>query len=1041
MSALTRFFIEHPVAANLLMLLILAAGMLSITHIRVESFPQMAPTQLVISVVYPGGTAKQVDEGITQRIEESINSIPGILRINSQSSAGAAIVRVRKSSGASLDRLIEDVRTNVNSIVGFPGGAERPIIYRDEFTNLASFVQVYGNVDTAVLQQVATKVERTLKRHSNISQVTNLGKRSPELVIEPWAEQLRRYQLSLDVLIDRIQQWSLEYRTGSLKTAQGQLTLKADGYADNISLLKDLPIISTSEGWVPLREIANVRRGFEDNDSIIRYQGEPAVVLMVSTSSKDHLMRVDEGVTQVLKELESSLPEGVKLDVMASMTPYVKEQLGILGSSAVQGLLIILVLLGLFLNVHLAFWVALGIPVSMAGTLWLMGLEFWDYSINDITLFGMILVLGILVDDAVVVGESIHESHQTIADPVEAAFDGVQRVAVPTIFGVLTTIAAFSPMLWIDNDFAKMLAGFSAVVIFALIFSLIESKFILPHHLSKGPSPRSAAATGISSILASVQEKCNQKLEHFSQHIYLPLLRFSLLYPYKICTVFVCIMAVGYGLVFSGVVRSTFFPEIPGRYVTVRVAMDVDAPMSLTFENSVRIEAAVDEANEILQLRYQLDQVPIQKLITSIDGPLAVESTAELSAESLAKIPAQEVINTWRKSTGQLEGSYSVEFGTAGTTAGLTGISVSHPDQEVARQIAQTLRQALIALAENEYGVQDVRDDAQGGARQLNIKVTPHGRQLGVTQRQLAMLVGGGYGGIELNRLLDRGEETRVLIRFADSQRQTIDELLDLPVHLNNGDNVALGDVSALTFEWAAEQINRRNGDRVISVSWRQDRTVASPEAVLVELRQTVIAQLNNRYPQAKITAIGEFEEIIEVQVGFKKALLLTLLLIYILLALPLKSYIQPLIIMSVIPFGFAGAIFGHGIMQMPVSVLSLFGMMAMTGVVVNDSLVLLSRFNSLHRQGMPIEQALLEAGRSRLRAIFLTTVTTVCALLPLLSESSEQAQYLKPAAISLVFGELFATPITLILIPLLVRITADISSRRKSYGRVKDVY
>ncbi|MFT7111410.1 MAG: multidrug efflux pump subunit AcrB [Porticoccaceae bacterium] len=1032
MKTLTRLFIEHPVAANLLMVLILAAGALSITHIRVESFPQMAATQLVILVTYPGGTAQQVDEGITQRVEEAVSSIPGILRVNSQSRSGQAIIRVRKRSGTSLDRLIEDVRTNVNSIVGFPADAEKPVIYRDEFTNLASFVQVYGNVDEAVLQQVAIRVEKTLKRHSDISQVTNLGRRHPELVIEPWPEQLRRYQLSLDVLIDRVQQWSLEYRSGSLNTAQGRLTLKADGYADNLQRLRNLPVISTQEGTITLADIANIRRDYEEDDSIVRYQGKPAVVLMVSTSSKDHLLRVDKGVSQVLEKLELGLPQGVQLDVMANMTPYVKEQLSILGSNAVQGLLIVLVLLGLFLNVRLALWVALGIPISLAGALWLMGLDVFDYSINDITLFGMILVLGILVDDAVVVGESIHECRQTMSDPKAAAYEGVQRVAVPTVFGVLTTIAAFSPLLWIDNDFARMLAGFSAVVIFALIFSLLESKFILPCHLSGSLGSNLSPGRGMGRVLTSVQANCNEMLERFAQRIYLPLLRLSLLNRYTVLVLFVCIMVLAYGLVIKGSVRSTFFPEIPGRYLTAKVAMDVDAPLSLTLLNSTKLDSAVDEVNEVLQSRYQLDQTPIQKLITSIEGPSSVESTAALSAEALANIPAQEIIDVWRKSTGLLEGSYSVQFGTAGATAGLTGLSVSHPDREVAQAIAQELKLALDNLGKEEYGVQDVRDDAQGGRRQLSFKVTANGRQMGVTQRQLALLIGGGYGGIELNRLLDQGEENRVLLRFSESQRRTLDELLAMPVQLSGGGNVALGDVSEQTFEWVPEQVSRRNRDRVISVSWRQDRSIASPEAVLAELRRTVFSEMLERFPQANIAAIGEFEEITEVQVGFKKALLLTLLLIYVLLALPLKSYIQPLIIMSVIPFGFAGAIFGHGIMQMPVSVLSLFGMMAMTGVVVNDSLVLLSSVNQLHSQGMPLEQALLEAGRSRLRAIFLTTVTTVCGLLPLLSESSEQAQYLKPAAVSPVFGELFATPITLILIPLLVRITADFRKERK---------
>ncbi len=1024
MKFLTRWFIENPVAANLLMVMILAAGLLSFTHIRVESFPQMAPNQLAISVAYPGGTAKQVDESITQRIEDAISSIPGILRINSVSHPGLATVRVRKRSGTDLDRLIEDVRTNVNSIVGFPGQAERPQIYRDEFTNLAAFVQVFGHADTGSLQAISTLLETQLKRHPDISQVTNLGKRRPELVIEPEPDALRRYQLNLETLAERIQSWSLEYRSGSLKSDGGRLTLKADGFADNLKALRQLPIVNSASGWVRLEQMANVHRSFEEDDSLVRYQGKPAVALMVSTSSRDHLLRVSEAIQQVLDDVRPALPHNVELDVMADMSPYIKEQLGMLSDSAWQGLIIILILLGLFLNVRLAFWVALGIPVSIAGALWLMGLQTLDYSLNDITLFGMILVLGILVDDAVVVGESIHSSRQRISDPRAAAFDGVERVAVPTIFGVLTTIAAFSPMLWIDNDLAKLLAGFSAVVIFALLFSMIESKFILPCHLASS-SPEASQV-----LLSKLQQVCNRGLDNFSQRFYLPFLQRALWHRYTALTFFICAMLLAYGLVAKGHIRSAFFPEIPGRYLTASVTMQQDAPLALAIHNADQLEEAVTKVNQQLQQEYQLTAAPIQKLITSVDGPQALESTAEISAEALARIPGTRIINTWQEISGSLEGSYATQFNATTDIAGAVGISISHPEQALSREIAKALKQALKNLSDEGYGIKDIRDDTQGGQRQLTLKVTPQGRQLGITQRQLALIVGGGYGGIELHRLLDRGEETRVIIRFGEHQRRSREQLLDTPVHLDNGQSLPLREIAELEETWEAEAVYRRNRDIVVGVFWRQDRTVASPEYILEKLNQQVLPNLRARYPAAKISPIGEFEEISNVRSGFKKAMLLTLLLIFTLLAIPLKSYTQPLVIMGVIPFGFAGAIFGHGLLGLPVSVLSLFGMMAMTGVVVNDSLVLLSRYNQLRSEGLSLQQSLLQAGRSRMRAIFLTTTTTVCGLLPLLLETSEQAQYLKPAAVSLVFGELFATPITLILIPLLVHIGADIKSR-----------
>ncbi|MEM7315229.1 MAG: efflux RND transporter permease subunit, partial [Planctomycetota bacterium] len=526
MKVLTRWFLDNPVAANLLMVFVLVAGFLSFQSLRVESFPQIPPTELEISVAYPGGTAQQVDEGITQRVEDAISGVAGINTVTSSSSRGYASIVVKKNSGVDLDRLMDDVRNQVEGIEGFPALAERPKIVRYEYTNLAAFIMVYGGDSNALLQQVSSRVETALKKHPAISKVTNLGKRKRLLVIEPHAESLQRYGLDLEALTHRIRQWSLEYRSGELNTARGKIVLQGSAYADNLVKLQNIPILNTGNASVLLRDIATVKRDFEETESIVRYQGASAVALMVSTSQKDNLLQVSDAIQNVLDSLEPTLPKEIRLDVMADMSPYITEQLDLLGTNAWQGLLIVLVLLGLFLEVRLALWVAVGIPVSVAGAVWLMGLPALDYSINDITLFGMILVLGILVDDAVVVGESIHHARQKIQDPKQAARKGVEAVAVATTFGVLTTIAAFSPMLWIENELAKVLAGFSAVVIFALIFSLVESKFILPSHLSYAAVKDKSNA--LSRAIASVRNACTRALDAFTTNIYLPVLKASL---------------------------------------------------------------------------------------------------------------------------------------------------------------------------------------------------------------------------------------------------------------------------------------------------------------------------------------------------------------------------------------------------------------------------------------------------------------------------------------------------------------------------------
>ena len=469
MSWLTKWFINNPVGANLLMAAIIISGVLACAQLRIESFPQIAPSSLIINVAYPGGSAKQIDESITQRIEEAISGIGGIKQITSQSVAGLATVRVRKTADAKLDKLLDDVRNQVNAIGDFPAQAERPQIVLDEFTNLAAFVIVSSPREDSQLQPIARQIELALKKHPKISKVSNWGSRKPLLLIEPDINKLRNVGLSLEQLALKIEQSSMEARTGELKSVKGRMILRGDGYADDLNKLSALEILSTPAGTVRLGELATLSRGYQDSEAIVRNNGETAIALMVSTRQSDNLLWISQAIKETLAKERMRVPDDVSLSIMADMAPYIEDQLFRLGDNAWQGLLIVVIILGLFLELKLAFWVAAGIPIALCGTLSAMSVM--NYSINDITLFGFILVLGILVDDAVVVGEAIHSKRKETSNPKEAAWKGVHSVSIATVFGVLTTIAAFSPMLWINNDFAKILAGFSAVVIFALFFS------------------------------------------------------------------------------------------------------------------------------------------------------------------------------------------------------------------------------------------------------------------------------------------------------------------------------------------------------------------------------------------------------------------------------------------------------------------------------------------------------------------------------------------------------------------------------------------
>ncbi|UXI03582.1 efflux RND transporter permease subunit [Photobacterium sp. TY1-4] len=1011
MNGLTRWFIDHPIAANLLMVAILAAGLLTAGQLRVESFPQMAPSSLVIEVAYPGGTARQIDQSITQRVEEAVSGLAGIKQITSQSSAGLATIRVRKTAATDLDHLLEDVRDQINSIESWPALAEKPIIRRDAFTNLAAFVVISGARPDRELQPIARQVELALKQHPDISNVSNWGARAPQLIIEPDIDKLRHYGLNLESLAGILEQMSLETRSGELKRSSGRLVLRGDGYADDLSRLSGLEVLSTAAGTLTLGELATLRRGYETTGAIVRNNGDNAIALLISTSQQDNLLRISQAIENTLarQRQRQRLPADITLSTMADMAPYIEDQLDRLTTNAWQGLLIVLLLLGLFLDLKLAFWVALGIPVALCGTLGAMnGL---DYSINDITLFGFILVLGILVDDAVVVGESIHARQHPHRPPKEAAWQGVHAVSVATVFGVLTTIVAFSPMLWLNNDFGRLFASFSAIVIIALLFSLIESKWILPAHLAGA-----SVQLRLPSFVTRTQQSAQQLLERFIQAIYRPLLQRALHHKLATLLSFSAVVVLAYGLWANGTIRSALFPEIPGRYITAKVTLQQGAPIPLQEKALAQLERTALQLSQQLTQEFSLASPPLTNLLAWSDGYGDIEVTAELSAEALRQLPGNQLLHDWCTFTGPIEGADSLRFSAADAPAGGTLLSVSAPDRALAQQAATALAEQLTRLA----GVDDVYDDGNGGQDQLRIRLNAFGRQLGLTQHHIAKLTGEAFGQRELHRILDHGRETQIILRYPIESKRSLAQLRQTPVILDNGQAVLLEDVATFTVEREPEVLYRRNREQVINLYWRQDRTIQSPEQTLQQLDAEIQA-IESRFPGVRIHAAGEFEEISDIQQGLTSAFILTILLIYILLAIPLQSYWQPLLIMAVIPFGVAGAILGHGLMGLPISLLSMLGMMAMTGIVVNDSLVLLTQFNANVRSGMTLHAALSEACTGRFRAIFLTTITTVCGLLPLLSESAEQAQYLKPAAVSLVFGELLATAITLILTPVLL--------------------
>ena len=1026
MQALTRYFTRNSVAANLLMGLFLVAGCLTITGIRRESFPRIAPNAFTISVVYPGASAEQVDAGVTRKIEQALEGMPGVKKITSSSTEDLALVRIQKTGRQSLQRLVDDVRNRIDGISGFPQGSERPVIQRDAFPVFALVVQVYGQSDEATLQAAGRQLKSDLLAHPAISKLEIFGQKKPIVHVELDKEAMAAYGLSLESVQAAIAGNSLLFRSGQLKSGGGKVLLRADGQAQEYADFTRIPLLTLTDGRrLLLGDVAAVKDGFEDQTLVTRFQGLPAIGMVINTGNRDDLMAVSRAAREVVEKLRPQLPETLSLDIWADASAYILERLDLLFTNAWQGLLIVLALLALFLDLRLAFWVAMGIPVAFGGTMALMGERFLDYSLNDVTTFGMILVLGILIDDAIVVGESVFESRRRIADPLAGTLDGVERVATATVFGELTTIAAFFPILLIDNEFGKIFASFSAIVCLTIWFSLVESKLILPAHLAGIDLDRGRSRFLPARWWAAAQAGAEWLLMAANHRIYKPVIAFCLTHRYAVVLVFASVAVCAAGLVESGRIKTVFFPEVPGNTIIVTLKMEKSSPVALTLENARRLEEAAREVNREQMAALGTMDPPIARVMTAVTDDTSVEIYGELQPETRRRLGPLETVGLWRERTGSLEGVESLAFSGAYETGGGFEIAVTGRDTRAVAAAADELCRALAALA----GVADVRSDLLPGQPQIRLEIKPEARHLGLTSAELAAQIGNGFGALEVQRIQRRDEEVKVIVRLGEGMRTSMHALMTARIRTPGGLFVPLTSVAHIESGYAPGAIQRKNAKRTATVKAAIDKSLTSAPAVFAALKATVIPELEGRYAGVEIAPGGELQEEHEVRGSLVRALFFILVLIYVLMAVPLRSYFQPLVIMAVIPFGFAGAVFGHQIAGLPLSILSFFGMLAVSGIVVNDSLVMMTHFNQRREEKVALEQALVEAGTDRFRAIFLTTATTVCGLLPLLSETSEQAQYLIPAAASLAYGELFATPVTLVLIPVLIRIGHDMKT------------
>ncbi|MEM6480901.1 MAG: efflux RND transporter permease subunit [Pseudomonadota bacterium] len=1017
MHAISSWFIRNPVAANLVMIFIVVAGLQSAMNMRVEGFPQIPVDIVEIETLYPDATPEQVDRLVTLRVEEALRDLEGVLSISSRSREGRSSVDVRKTTAQDLDALIEAIKLRVDGLDDLPDGARRPVVGTESWIGSAVFVSLHGETDHYTRQHLGMTLRDRLLDRPEVSRVEAWGLLATEITISVDPAQLQMLGLTSRDIAERIQEQSISLTAGNVSTETGIVVLRTDSEAQYVRDFAAIPIIETADGRsVLLGDVAEIREIYDDKNTLFRYNGAPAVTMNIDVGRHDDLLDIARVVRTVAADFEATLPTGLQVTVWGDYSRYIDDRLDLLQSNGLLGLGLVILLLALFLDLRVAFWVAIGVPVSVLGALAVAGSPWLGFTLNDVTTFGIILALGILVDDAVIVGESVHDARQRITDPVLGTEAGVFSVMTPTVFGVATTIAAFLPMALIDNEVGRILSSFSGMIVLALCFSIFESKCILPAHLAQ----TRVYPQMHPSLWSRCQQWFAQTLERLRDGPYRRCLHVALAHRFAVLLLCLSIAIVSFGFLAKGYITTAFFPELPERVLWVRMTMDSRAPFDLASNNLAKLEDTIDSLDAELTQKYRLETSPIQSAKLYYSGGAAGNLGLELSPVSeRPNLNSGDIARYFREGVPPLEGVVNLTFGDADGFAGGFSMKLYGPDQAVLQAAGKAL---ILEMAQIE-GVRNARASLTGARPELTVSLRTEAQGLGITPDVLSDQVGASFGGIEVQRILRDGQEIEVRLQLSDTARDQLGDVLEARIQNSRGTWFPLSTLANLRETYSPLIVERFNGELVNTISATLDPRVAEAIDVFEVVTERIFPEVISNYPGVELAPGGAIEERRTIEGGLISALILSLILIYALLAIPLKSYVAPFLIFAVLPFGFLGAVVGHVIIGLPVSLVSLFGMLALAGVMVNDSLVMLSRYNVHREAGQAVPEAIETAACSRFKAIFLTTATTSLGLGPLILETSEQAQILIPAAVSLAFGLIFATVVTLILLPILVSV------------------
>jgi multidrug efflux pump subunit AcrB len=1005
----------HSVSANLLMLVLLLGGLMMGFRIKKEVFPDFDQDFVNIYVAYPGASPEEVERGIILAIEEAVQDIQGIKEISAKASEGSGRVTVEILEGEDAQQVGQDIKNEVDRISSMPEETEEPQVTVAKRKRYVVSLALFGDQSEWVLREMAETVRDRLLQDPEISQVELSRARDYEIGIEIPQNRLRAYNLTLSSVAQSLRQAAINIPGGAIKTEAGDVLVRVKERRDYANEFGRIPIITANDGTqVLLEDIAVIRDGFEDTDRYATFNGKRAVMLEVYRVSNQTPISVSEAVHKQMEDIKQILPDGLSIEARNDRSEIYRQRLDLMLRNGFIGLGLVFVLLAVFLEARLAFWVSLGIPISFMGSLLI--LPNVGISINMVSMFAFIVTLGIVVDDAIVVGENVYYHRQSGAGWFEAAVSGAKEITMPVTFSVLTNMVAFMPMFFIPGFMGKVFSQIPMVVTCVFSISLIESLLILPAHLGHR---RTLKQDGLFLKIVHRQQRFSAFFSRMVETKYGPFLDLALRYRYVTISIGIAILLVAVGYVKSGRMGFELFPKVESDYAKVTATL----PFGSAFQKVEKVQAALVQAAQNV-----VDQNGGKQLSEGIYSWLdnnSVTVQIYLTPPEKRPLSTTELTRLWRQKVGPIAGLESLKFesdaGGPGRGAAIA-VELSHRDSNVLEKASAEVAEAMTYYPE----AVDVDDGFSPGKQQIDFKMRPEAQSLGLQSREVASQVRNAYYGAEVLRQQRGRNEVKVIVRLPESERVTEHSLEEMILRTPGGKEVPLREAVTFTRGRAYTTIDRRQGRRVVTVS-ADARPRAKAGQILSGLKTDILPAIQKKYHGLTYSFEGRQADRRESMQALGKGMVVAMIVIFAMLAVPFNSYIQPVIIMMAIPFGIVGAIAGHLIMGYSLSVISMFGVVALSGVVVNDSLVLVDFANRRRLNGISTFPAVRESAIHRFRPIMLTTLTTFGGLAPMIFETSRQARFLIPMAVSLGYGILFATVITLILVPAFYLVIEDI--------------